>query len=27
MERERNHFVRVDDDEWSAVARQLEASS
>jgi transketolase len=27
MERERNHFVRVDDDEWEAVARQLEASS
>jgi transketolase len=26
MERERNHFVRVDDDEWDAVARQLEAS-
>ncbi len=24
MERERNHFVRVDDDEWDAVARQLE---
>ena len=27
MERERNHFVRVDDDEWDAVARQLEASA
>src|SRR5439155_6875078 len=26
MERERNHFVRVDDHEWDAVARQLEAS-
>jgi len=26
MERERNHFVRVGDDEWDAVARQLEAS-
>jgi transketolase len=26
MERERNHFVRVDDDEWDAVAKQLEAS-
>jgi transketolase len=24
MERERNHFVRVDDDEWDAVSRQLE---
>ena len=24
MERERNHFVRVGDDEWEAVARQLE---
>jgi transketolase len=24
MERERNHFVRVDDDEWDAVANQLE---
>lgn len=24
MERERNHFVRVDDSEWDAVARQLE---
>jgi transketolase len=27
MERERNHFVRVGDDEWGAVARQLEASA
>src|SRR6476661_3741919 len=27
MERERNHFVRVGDDEWDAVARQLEASA
>jgi transketolase len=27
MERERNHFVRVDDGEWDAVARQLEASA
>ena len=27
MERERNHFVRVDDHEWDAVARQLEASA
>src|SRR5436190_9498881 len=26
-ERERNHFVRVGDDEWDAVARQLEASA
>ena len=26
MERERNHFVRVDDDEWEKVAAQLEAS-
>jgi transketolase len=26
MERERNHFVRVDDDEWERVAAQLEAS-
>jgi transketolase len=26
MARERNHFVRVDDDEWDAVALQLEAS-
>ncbi|MDP9242636.1 MAG: transketolase, partial [Actinomycetota bacterium] len=26
MERERNHFVRVDDDEWDAVAKQLEVS-
>jgi transketolase len=26
MDRERNHFVRVADDEWDAVARQLEAS-
>jgi len=26
MERERNHFVRVGDDEWDEVARQLEAS-
>lgn len=25
-ERERNHFVRVDEDEWNAVAAQLEAS-
>jgi transketolase len=25
-DRERNHFVRVDDDEWDAVARQLEES-
>ena len=25
--RERNHFVRVDDDEWDEVARQLEASA
>jgi transketolase len=25
MERERNHFVRVGDDEWDAVATQLEA--
>jgi transketolase len=24
MERERNHFVRVDDDEWDMVSRQLE---
>jgi transketolase len=27
VERERNHFVRVDDDEWDEVARQLEASA
>ena len=27
MERERNHFVRVDDDEWERVAAQLEASA
>ena len=27
MERERNHFVRVDDDEWDAVAMQLEESA
>jgi transketolase len=27
MERERNHFVRVGDDEWDAVVRQLEASA
>jgi transketolase len=27
MERERNHFVRVDDDEWEAVAEQLEESA
>lgn len=27
MERERNHFVRVGDDEWDAVAQQLEVSS
>jgi transketolase len=27
MDRERNHFVRVDDDEWDAVARQLEESA
>jgi transketolase len=27
MERERNHFVRVDDDEWDAVTRQLEGSA
>ncbi len=27
MERERNHFVRVDDDEWDAVTRQLEGST
>jgi transketolase len=27
MERERNHFVRVGDDEWDAVALQLEASA
>ena len=27
MERERNHFVRVGDDEWDAVSRQLEASA
>jgi transketolase len=27
MDRERNHFVRVDDDEWDAVARQLETSA
>jgi transketolase len=26
MNRERNHFVRVGDDEWEAVARELEAS-
>jgi transketolase len=26
MERERNHFVRVDDDEWERVAAQLETS-
>ena len=26
MKRERNHFVRVGDDEWDAVARQLEAT-
>jgi transketolase len=26
MERERNHFVRVDDDEWDRVAAQLEGS-
>lgn len=25
MEREKNHFVRVGDDEWDAVARELEA--
>ena len=25
--RERNHFVRVGDDEWDEVARQLEASA
>jgi transketolase len=27
MERERNHFVRVGDDEWDAVAKQLEVSA
>jgi transketolase len=27
IKRERNHFVRVDDGEWDAVARQLEASA
>jgi len=27
MERERNHFVRVDEHEWDAVAAQLEASA
>jgi transketolase len=27
VERERNHFVRVGDDEWDEVARQLEASA
>jgi transketolase len=27
MGRERNHFVRVDDDEWDAVTRQLEGSA
>jgi transketolase len=27
MERERNHFVRVDDDEWDAVTLQLEGSA
>jgi transketolase len=27
MKRERNHFVRVDDDEWDRVAGQLEAST
>lgn len=27
MERDRNHFVRVGDDEWDAVARQLETSA
>jgi transketolase len=27
VERERNHFVRVDDHEWDEVARQLEASA
>jgi transketolase len=26
MDRERNHFVRVDDDEWEKVAAQLEAA-
>ena len=26
VQRERNHFVRVGDDEWGEVARQLEAS-
>jgi transketolase len=27
MQRDRNHFVRVGDDEWDEVARQLEAST
>ena len=27
VNRERNHFVRVGDDEWDAVARELEASA